>query len=458
MRRHRLRVLRVGDVAGGYGNDWRDILEFRKTVGAAATVRVQADLVYDSEPGYDFTTLQRRTAANPDFEPITGGQGLSWDGVGAAAVDYTFTYTPGRAVSKAPTSRSPSSSTRTAAGPTATACGRPNGAARLDNITVTVNGDAYGEDFEDGIIGPDWSATPNVGVGDFARVWGLLGDADDCASNYSKLIAFIDDGLVVPGTGGTVGGPGNDYGPPGGYIVNNTGGLLGPDVPPPELGVLAGDDLAGSGHGRHDARVRRLPPRTADRQRHPGHLLHVGRPLDLVGDITIELAVAGPQLRVLRRPGLPAFGQHRRRPGGRRRHQVQVTLGVYELGWQFGYGDGTNGTPAPYFDNVSVKVYPTGGPRIAVTRDPPGERRLPRDRRHRPGQPGRELGPLRHGRQHLGADAPAERPGRLDLDRRRHRAPAARWSMPVMHWTFARRNPLFDAYRSLPASPVGRQR
>ncbi len=33
---------------------------------------------------------------------------------------------------------------------------------------------------------------------------------------------------MVPGTGGTIGYPGNDYGPPGGYIVNNTGGLLGP--------------------------------------------------------------------------------------------------------------------------------------------------------------------------------------------------------------------------------------
>jgi hypothetical protein len=115
----------VGDLAGGYNNSWNDILEFRKTVGAAATVRVQADLVYDSEPGYDFTTLQRRTAANPFFEPITGGQGLSWDGIGTEAVDYTFTYT-GPNCMKAPTSLSRSSSTRLMArGPTATACGRP---------------------------------------------------------------------------------------------------------------------------------------------------------------------------------------------------------------------------------------------------------------------------------------------------------------------------------------------
>jgi hypothetical protein len=131
---------------------------------------------------------------------------------------------------------------------------------------VTVNGTPYTENFEDGLLGPDWVATPNVGVGDFARVWGLLGDSDDCASNYSKLVAFIDDGLVVPGTGGTVGGPGNDYGPPGGYIVNNTGGLLGSVVPHPGFGVLAGHDLAGSCQGRHVLRVRRLPSRAADRE------------------------------------------------------------------------------------------------------------------------------------------------------------------------------------------------
>ena len=82
----------AGDLAGGYNNSWNDILEFRKTVGGAATVRVQADLVYDTEPGYDFMTLQRRTAASPSFESLTGGQGLSWDGIGTAAVDYTFTY------------------------------------------------------------------------------------------------------------------------------------------------------------------------------------------------------------------------------------------------------------------------------------------------------------------------------------------------------------------------------
>ncbi len=74
----------ANDPAGGYGNNSRDVLEFRRTVTAAAhTVRVQALLRYDSEPAYDFTTLQRRTAGQPDFEPVAVS-GQSWDGAGSA--------------------------------------------------------------------------------------------------------------------------------------------------------------------------------------------------------------------------------------------------------------------------------------------------------------------------------------------------------------------------------------
>ncbi|MBK7772126.1 MAG: hypothetical protein IPI48_16805, partial [bacterium] len=51
---------------------------------------------------------------------------------------------------------------------------------------------------------------------------------DPLREQLLNQVAFIDDGLVVPGLPGTLGWPGNDYGPPGGYVVNCTGGLLGP--------------------------------------------------------------------------------------------------------------------------------------------------------------------------------------------------------------------------------------
>jgi len=441
----------IGDVDGGYGNNWRDVLEFRKTVGAAAVVRIQGDLQYDCEPGYDYLTLQRRTATSPNFEPVTGGQGLSWDGVGTTAVDYTFSYTPAELVDG--TDIAVAFIFDADGGWSDGDCLWPtNGAARLDNLVVTVNADVDTEDFEDGDLGPDWVAVPNFGVGDFARVWSGMGDLDDCASNYSKLIAFIDDGLVVPGTGGTVGGPGMDYGPPGGYVVNYTGGLLGPVghlnnsvyspvmnlTDPTKSGLTFAFDVY-----RHELLI---PNDT------PGIFYTWSVRSTAGGDINVAgwvdrnfVYYGGPNyLRTVNNvDDLIETGAT----------QVQVTLGVYELGWQFGYGNGTNGTPAPYFDNANVKVYPTAGARIAVT-----EIRLAND-----GFPAiGDVDLLNLDQNSVRFDMAANISARTHL---RNDPGDSIWvdvtpraggtlSTPVMHWGFAVQNPLFDAYRALPANPV----
>ena len=443
----------AGDPAGGYGNDWFDILEFRKTVGAAATVRVQADLVHDVEPGYDYVYLQRRTAAYPDFEPVAGGQGLSWDGVGTVAVDYTFTYTAGELdrgtdIAVAFVFRSDGMWSD------ADCLWGTGGAARVDNITVTLNGTPYVEDFEDGSAGPDWMIAPDDGVGNFSRIWSLLGDADECASNYSKVLAFIDDGLVVPGTGGTVGSPGNDYGPPGGFIVNNTGGLLGPayhlentvyspvmDWPDPARRgmslafdvyrheLLTDDDSPGIFYTWEVRTWSGDGPWVDGGWRSRNYVYYGGpsyqRSVNVVDDLVAPDAT-----------------------------RCQVRLGVIELGWAFGYGDGTNGTPAPYFDNVRVKVYPTSGPRIAVT-----ETRLAND--GFPAIGSIDLVDLGNNsiRFDMAANISARTHSRNDPGDSiwiecTPRPGGTLTGNPVMHWTFARRNPLFDPYRTLPASPV----
>jgi hypothetical protein len=177
------------DVAGGYLGNWNSVLEFRKTVGVgvATDVRVQADMQYDSEPEYDYTYLVRRTEANPDFEPIAApGQGQSWDGVGVTAVDYLFSYTPaellgGDEICVAFMFQSDG-------GADDGDCYYPSdGAVRLDNITVTVTvgggtPTVYNDDFdtEGSGIGPafNWNNPEFPWVGDFARVWNQLGDAD----------------------------------------------------------------------------------------------------------------------------------------------------------------------------------------------------------------------------------------------------------------------------------------
>lgn len=440
------------DVAGGYGNNFRDILEFRKTVSVAShTVRVQGNMRYDSEPGYDFTTLQRRTAGQPNFEPISGS-GLSWDGTGTVAIDYTFNYTAAELLNGNEIAVAFIFDSDGAWSDSDCLWGT-SGGATLDDLVVTVDATVYTENFEDNLLGPDWSATPNLGVGDFARVWGLLGDADDCASNYSKLVAFIDDGLVVPGTGPTVGGPGNDYGPPGGYIVNNTGGLLGPNShiqasvyspimnwPDPAKGgmsfafdvyrheLLIPNDTPGifytwsvrSAAAGQDINIAGWMDRNFVYYGGPNYL----RSVNVVDDL-LELNPV----------------------------QCQVTLGVYELGWQFGYGNGTNGTPAPYFDNARVKIYPTAGARIAVT-----EIRLAND-----GFPAiGDIDLVNLGENSIRFDMAANISARTHL---RNDPGDSIWvdvtprmggtlSTPAMRWTFAIQNPLFDPYRTLPANPV----
>ena len=447
-----------GDVAGGYGNNWNDILEFRKTVAGAATVRVQASLRYDTEPAYDYITLRRRTAPAPNFEPIYTGQSLAWDGIGTISVDHTFTYTAaellgGTDIAVAFVFNADGAfSDEDCFWPTA-------GAAVVDDITVTLNDGAvttWHEDFEDNDLGPDWRATPNVGVGDFARVWHNLGDLDACATNYTNQVAFIDDGYVVPGLPHILGLPGNDYGPFG-YIVNNTGGLLGPtsgghlqnEIRSPVMSLPAGQQgltLA------FDVYVHELViPNDS-----PGIFYTWSVRSTAGGDIELAqwrdrnfVYFGGPEYR---RVVLPV--DDLMEPGAT---AAQVSLGAYELGWAFGLGNGTNGTPAPYFDNVSVKVYPAGGPRIVAR-----ESSLANDGFPASGAVSTQdlaansvrfdmamnIAPSQHLRNDPGdsitVDVTPRSGGTLDL--------------PVMHWTLARRNPVYDAYRSLPSNPVtGRQ-
>ncbi|MBK8167286.1 MAG: hypothetical protein IPK64_15195 [bacterium] len=441
----------VGDPDGGYGNDWYEILEFRKAVPGAATVRVQADIQYDTEPAYDFVRLQRRTLASPDFEPVHVGQGLMWDGDGIAAVDYTFTYTAAERVGGTDIAVAFVFDSD-AAWSDEDCLWTTTGAVRVDNVRVTVNGTAYDEDFEDGELGPDWATVPVVGVGDFARVWNLLGDLDPCASNYTNQVAFIDDGLTVPGLPGTFGLPGNDYGPPGGYVVNSTGGLSGPAghlhnaVRSP---VMAWPDAAMDGMVfafdvyRHELLIPNDTPGifyywsvrstaggdiSAAPWRDRNYVYHGGPDYTRALNVVDDLIEAGAT-------------------------QVQVTLGVVELGWQFGYGAGTNSSPAPYFDNVNVKVYRSPGPRMVAL-----ESNLAND-----GFPAAGVLDLAD----LGANsvrfdmAASIAPGYLGTNDPGDSvcvdiSPRSGGSLdpPALHWSLAVRNPLFDPYRDLPPNPV----
>jgi hypothetical protein len=224
------------------------------------------------------------------------------------------------------------------------------GPGRLDGRFETIGGQ------------PAWQgwthADANDSVGDFTQLWDHLIDIDPCATNQSPQVAFIDDGVVVPGTGGTTCVTWC-YGP-GGYVVNNSGGIAGPEhyldnlVLSPPLVWPAGDDgaqLAFDLYHHDDFHLLGAGIAASWQVRS----VNTGDPADLAD---AEWRSRG--LLVL------DTGYHRIEedvtglltPG---RTHVQVALRCVELGWLWGWV-GTDGTPAPYFDNVAFKAFPFAGP------------------------------------------------------------------------------------------------
>lgn len=353
-----------GDPVGGYGNHWDETLEWRGVVAAPAlgcSVDVSALVSYDTEPGYDFCYLsvEKRDQGLVD---LWTGDGLA----GPVAVAETAVYAPGdylgdggdevavlfRFVSDGAWSDQD--------------CLDPSaGAFRVDDVVIALsNGTGTGHDFEDGTLGP-FVPIQAPGVGDFAHIWSGLRDIDPCVQNASPQVAFIDDGVVVPGTGGT---PCISwcYGP-GGFIVNNSGGLAGPGhhlhnavISP----AMTWPDAAKDG-----ARLALTVYRHEDLMPGSPGMFYTWGVRSSVGNLPADIEAAnwsdgfanygGPDYRRIEQDISDLMV-----PG---RTQVQVRLGVYHLGWVWGW-NGSDGTPAPYFDNIRFKVYDHQGPTM-VARD-----------------------------------------------------------------------------------------
>ncbi|MFO7655279.1 MAG: hypothetical protein R6X25_15880 [Candidatus Krumholzibacteriia bacterium] len=352
-----------GDPVGGYGNDWYDRLVWSAPVtepASAVTVRLTARLNHDVEPDYDNLYLQVLTAAGwVDLAVWTGtAAGVDVDvlaalapgdlqGVGADEVHlrWLFASDPGWS--------------------DADCLYTGSGAAQIDLIAVTFDQGGgeqlvgHVETCEDGAP-LQWTELASSGVGDFSQLWPELEDLDFCNDNDSPQFAFIDDGLVVPGTGGTA-CISWCYGPAG-WIVNTTGGLMRPDhhlanfVVSPPMALPAGP--------RHELEL------AFDVYRHeqlwadsPGmfYNFEVSTTADPTGE------TGWSEWRHWIWPGYyggPGYVRHSERitqylePGAA---WLQVRLGVLEAGHYWGW-EGNNGTPAPYFDNVTVRAWEPDGP------------------------------------------------------------------------------------------------
>lgn len=358
----------------GYGNSWSQSVYYTYTVpnpGVQSNVVWAMKLQFDSEPGYDATQLEWNSAG----QWVTLG---TYDGNSADVATPPNTYID---VSHAFTVRDvdysgPSNNqiqlrirfSSDAAWSDQDGLWPTNrGACQVDDITVNVNGNLVNsENFESGTPGA-WVQILDPGVGDFAALYSNLGDLDPCRTNWTPQVAFIDDGVVVPGTGGSVCITWC-YGPSG-YIVNNTGGLMGPDyflhngVISPALAWPANADAAVLFFEvyRHEE----LGAPTV----WPG-MFYQWHVRSTNSGNAADLEAAPWRNRNFVQYGGPDYLRQREVVSDllvQNRTHAQVCLRAYELGWNWGW-IGVDGTPAPYFDNVSFVAYEVAGPAI-TTRD-----------------------------------------------------------------------------------------
>ncbi|MEN8006007.1 MAG: FlgD immunoglobulin-like domain containing protein [Candidatus Krumholzibacteriota bacterium] len=457
----------TSDVAGGYGNSWHDLIEFRQTVPFPAVesmVKVTATVIMDTEPGYDYVYLSYRYKEQPYAD--------LWveDGDGTVAVSDSVTYQPSDYLDGTDIAvyfRFTSDgawSDDDCKWPTAGACQIDDINVRLVNAGYTED---FFEDFEHGGVADDfglWNIAFPPGVGDFAQIWSGLDDLDPCVTNTTPQVAFIDDGIVIPGTGGTQ-CLSWCYGP-GGYIVNTLGGLAGPRehlLNPIESPVMTWPAPKNGTGPDYDGAVLsftvyRHEDLSADA---PGiFFIWAVRSADTDGSAGFgvqNIATQEWQDRNFVYFGGPDY--HRKvefatdlmNPG---RDEVQIQLAPFEFGWIF-HWNGNDGTPAPYFDNVTLKIFPHIGPAMSAREFDLAQDNFPESGTIDSNDPGSHSVRFDMGNNISLASHLRNDPGdSLVVDITARRTGAGLDGAPELHY-IVDRNPVFDPYRTSGLPSVG---
>ena len=356
------------DSSGGYGNMWYQTLEFEAEFNtvekAVQSVRIEGICLYCPDDEDDTLYLEAET--EPDLDKQVHPIDPVASGTHDIPIDELFYFdlpfpAPGEKALVTVKIRfvfvsDDRSSDEDCEAPAD--CG-----ILLDNLRVTINGvlvDDHVEDCEPGTP-VRWTPGLPVGVGDFARIHTDLGDLDPCAENATPQVAFVDDSVLGMACLSWC------YGPSG-YIVNTQGGLAGPEfslyneihspaIAWPGTGEYTGGTLS------FDMYQHSLPAPNAPgifyhwkvrstSSSDPGHLINHGwvdRSFVYYGDAGYSRA--NIEVGDLIVPGA---------------QWVQVALGVREIDalWP---GTGDDGTPAPYYDNISFMAYPEPGPILWAT-------------------------------------------------------------------------------------------
>jgi len=350
------------DDDSGYGNGWTQNLEFiwpLPDAGEPVAVSWTGILFYDTEPGFDFVYLQAwqdgswHTLEEWDGRRETGFvqdvilDPASWEGPEGPAIGLRFRFSSDSVWSDEDGLLD------------------TDGAVRVDDLRVSINDvEVDFEDFEN-LVSDHWVGRIGTGVGDFSQIYYSMQDLDLCASNYTPQVAFIDDGIVVPGTGGS---PCITwcYGP-GGYVVNTYGGMS--EDPNAELrNVVVSPVLeVPAGHSGLDLAMSVYLHEELAGLQWPG-VFFFWEARGTAEDDPEAIESAAWESYWVYYYGGPNYQRivediSTYMPAGVR--WAQVRLGVVDMS-NIGWGHGHDATPAPYIDDVAIRSWALSGPAIAV--------------------------------------------------------------------------------------------
>ncbi|RKZ13762.1 hypothetical protein DRQ53_12865, partial [bacterium] len=375
----------------GYGSGWDTSIIYESgpvaDPVAAQTLSLDFYFNHDTEPGYDFLLIEVESAgtwqsmhglydfdgSNRDVADIFQPPGLRFAEVGQPTWDFLGNDYGGengdrirvriRVVSDG------AFDDQTGLWPTI------GGAAQVDDISLSHAGGSYFEDFE----GPApylFEQVIEPFAGDFSEIYPAVSDVDPYRENASPVALFVDRGQAVrngpapdgsTSTGGTL-SPNWDYGIADGYVVNHTGGLTaGPASKPLDNQVLSPWiewDLPGTDDDDPEVRGAIL---RFDVYNHLSiedgiffeWFIHPGKGTDFFSnDNTVYYSSEGPlweRFEVDISEYLPTTPHP----------QMRIALGVHDYAEVFTV-PGTDSTPAPYFDNVTLLKYRLGGLRLVA--------------------------------------------------------------------------------------------
>lgn len=422
---------------GGYEPGLDEWLEWTGTVAdpaLATEVRLTAVLNYDTEPGYDYLYLEVAGAGGFVNQAFYNGSNKSGGVFVPVDADHVFTVDPSDYQGAGGNEIRLRWRFVSDGGFDDLSCLYPSeGAAQIDNIAVSFD---QGEgpilqtfdDFEAG--SPiHWLASRSVTCG-YAKVWPRLDDAGFCdPANQTPQLAFIDDGTQCDGTPSF--GTDLTYGPDG-YVVNCedityyptfTGAFWSPVMVLPDVSVYESIRV------EYDAYLDQCSGAVRVRTSSDGGTSWTGWSNASYGgapEVNWRVTSSSP----LSQRYSAEF--HGAVPVGADR--IQVALSTIPT------GNCSVPSPAPYFDNIAVKLYGNSGP---ILNEPNSKYIYLSDNFPAAGEV--DTGDLAANNVILNA---------LEETVSLARTGSALVGPPELHWVL-KANPLFDPYRtSLPANPI----